>query len=343
MEEHNLSEKKKRPAYLLIALFVVSIILGGAAMMIKPKNPDTSSTSSGDPFSFESEEEGIAVVRLNGIISFEPTEWMWGDTAFSTTERVMYELESYIEKDSVKAIVLVINSPGGTAVASKALYDKIVQLREKHGKPVVAALKEVAASGGYFTAAACDEIITAKGTLTGSIGVIMSMLNYTEAMKKIGVKHYAFTAGESKDMLSPFKEVKEEEVLYMEELLSDAHDEFKDGVRSGREGRLKREESFLFDGKIFNGKQAVDYGLADAFGGEQDAVVRAAELAGITNEDPPIVADKKKKMMDTFFQFLNSLSDIEVSHNLAGFDTVLTSKRYAGVPLYLYVGSALTE
>ncbi len=176
-----------------------------------------------------------------------------------------------------------INSPGGVVGPTQEVHDAILRLR-RAGKPVVASLGAVAASGGYYIAVAADQIYANPGTLTGSIGVIMQMANFEQLMKKVGVDYVVVKAGQFKDLGNPGRPMTPDERRVLQTLLDDVHGQFIGAVASGR--KLEREDVVRFaDGRVFSGQQAKDLKMVDALGGLEDAVLAAGKLAGLPS--PP--------------------------------------------------------
>ena len=177
-----------------------------------------------------------------------------------------------------------INSPGGVVGPTQEVHDAILRLRQA-GKPVVASLGAVAASGGYYIAVAADQIYANPGTLTGSIGVIMQLANFEQLMKKVGVDYVVVKAGQFKDIGNLGRPMSPDERRVLQALLDDVHGQFIGAVAAGR--KLEREEVVRFaDGRVFSGAQAKDLKMVDALGGLEDAVTggrqagRAALAAG---------------------------------------------------------------
>ena len=218
----------------------------------------------------------VAIVELEGIIT--------------DVDDLVRDLKSHRENPNVRAVVIRINSPGGVVGPTQELHDAILRVRQA-GKPVVASLGSVAASGGYYTAVACDQIYANPGTLTGSIGVIMQLANVEQLMKKVGVDYIVVKAGAYKDIGSIGRPMTSEERRVLQALLDDIHQQFIGAVAAGR--KLDREEVVRFaDGRVFSGTQAKDLKMVDALGGLEDAVAAAAKLAGIPS--PPGVIQPKK-------------------------------------------------
>jgi protease-4 len=184
-----------------------------------------------------------------------------------------------------------INSPGGVVGPTQELHQALMRVREA-GKPVVASLSSIAASGGYYTAVAADRIYANPGTLTGSIGVIMQMANVADLFKKVGVDYVVVKAGQYKDLGSFSRPMTPEERRVLQTLLDDVHAQFIDAVAQGR--KLDRAEVTKFaDGRVFSGVQARDLKMVDALGSLEDAVNAAAKLAGLSV--PPAVTRPSKR------------------------------------------------
>jgi protease IV len=207
----------------------------------------------------------VAVVELEGMIL--------------EVEDLVRELKSHRENPQVKAVVIRINSPGGVVGPTQELHQALMRVREA-GKPVVASLGSVAASGGYYTAVAADRIVANPGTLTGSIGVIMQMANVESLFKKVGVDYVVVKAGRYKDIGNFSRPMTPEERSVLQTLLDDVHGQFIDAVAAGR--KLDRAEVVKFaDGRVFSGTQAKDLRMIDSLGSFEDAINDAARLAGL--------------------------------------------------------------
>lgn len=175
-------------------------------------------------------------------------------------------LNSAFSDRHTRAVVLRINSPGGSPVQAGQVYDEIRRLREKYPKiPLYAVVDDVCASGGYYIAAAADKIFVDKASLVGSIGVLMDGFGFTESMKKLGVERRLLTAGENKGFLDPFSPLEPAQVEHARAMLGDIHQQFVHIVRQGRGDRLK-ETPDLFSGLIWSGTRSIELGLADGLG-----------------------------------------------------------------------------
>jgi len=230
----------------------------------------------------------VALVKLEGLLI--------------TAEPVVEELNDYAEDSSVKAIVLRIDSPGGGVVVSQEIYNAVKNAR-KEGKKVVASMGTVAASGGYYVAAAADRIVANPGTLTGSIGVKMEFANVEKLLEKIGVRGMVVKAGEYKDVGSPFREMSAQEKKLLQDVIDDVHSQFIKAVAEGR-NMQESEVRAIADGRIFTGKQALDLKLVDQLGDLADSIKVAGELVGIHGK--PRVIEKRKKI--PFFDYLKEES-----------------------------------
>ena len=230
----------------------------------------------------------VALVKLEGLMV--------------TSERLVEELTDYAEDSSVKAIVLRIDSPGGGVVVSQEIYNAVKNAR-KEGKKVIASLGTVAASGGYYVAAAADTIVANPGTLTGSIGVKMEFANVEKLLEKIGVKGMVVKAGEYKDMGSPFRDMSPQEKKLLQDVIDDVHTQFIKAVAEGR-NMPETDVRAIADGRIFTGRQALDLKLVDQLGDLADSIKVAGRLAGIKGK--PTVVEKRKKT--PFFDYLKEES-----------------------------------
>ena len=250
----------------------------------------------------------VAIVELEGIIT--------------DVDDIVRELKSHRENPSVRAVVIRINSPGGVVGPTQELHDAILKTRQA-GKPVVASLGSVAASGGYYTAVACDQIYANPGTLTGSIGVIMQLANVEQLMKKVGVEYVVVKAGAFKDVGNMGRAMTPEERRTLQALLDDVHAQFIGAVAAGR--KLDREEVVRFaDGRVFSGTQAKALKMVDALGGLEDAVLAAGKLAGLPS--PPSVIQPKRhfSIMDLLRnQFGGSAAGVLLRPALPQFKTPL--------------------
>jgi len=207
----------------------------------------------------------VSVLRLSGTIGT-------GRRGLAL-ETLAADIDRAFAPDDLSAVALLINSPGGSPVQSALIGRRIRALAVEKSVPVLAFVEDVAASGGYWLAAAADEIVADPCSIVGSIGVISAGFGFTGLIEKLGVDRRVHTAGTSKGMLDPFQAEKPEEIAHLKALQGDMHDQFKDWVRERRAGRLKATEEELFNGAFWTGRRALDLGLIDRLG-DLRAVVR---------------------------------------------------------------------
>lgn len=209
-----------------------------------------------------------ALIEINGAIAADEV---------ASADNIVSGLRAAFEAEAVKALVLRINSPGGSPVQSGYVYDEIRRLQAKYPeKKVYAVIADIGASGAYYIAAAADEIYADKASLVGSIGVVGGGFGFTGLMERIGVDRRLYTAGENKAFLDPFSPEKESEVAFWQQVLETTHRQFIDQVRKGRGDRLTEDER-LFSGLVWTGEQARELGLVDGLG---SASYVARELVG---------------------------------------------------------------
>jgi protease IV len=230
----------------------------------------------------------VALVKIEGVLV--------------TSDHIVDELHDYAEDSSIKAIVIRIDSPGGGVVPSQEIYNA-VKYAKKEGKKVVVSMGSVAASGGYYVAAAADKIVANPGTLTGSIGVKMEFANLEKLLEKIGVQGMVVKSGEYKDIGSPFRTMTEPEKKLLQSVIDDVHSQFISAVAEGRQLQ-EADVRAIADGRIFTGQQALALKLVDQMGDLSDSIQLAGRLAGIKGK--PAVIEKRKKI--PFFEYLKEES-----------------------------------
>ncbi len=204
---------------------------------------------------------------------------------------VVDEIKEHVKDNAIKAIILRIDSPGGAVGPSQEIYDEVKKASsEKH---IVVSMGSIAASGGYYIASPADMIFANPGTLTGSIGVIMEIPNIEGLMTKIGVRTEVIKSGKHKDMASAFRTMEKDDRDILQGVLDNVHEQF---IRAVAEGRKLSVDVIrpIADGRIFTGEQAKGLGLVDELGTLEDAIQKAAELAGISGE--PEVVSKKDRL-----------------------------------------------
>ncbi len=244
-------------------------------------------------------KDGVGLLTISGPIyrsaggrMFERGVQQWGR-----------KLTKLAKKKNVKAIVININSPGGSVGAVQELYTTILRVKKEYKKPIVAHLGDVAASGGYYLAVTCDKIVAHPGTLVGSIGVIFNNVNIEGLLSKIGVKSRVIKSGKMKDIGSMSRPMTKEEHALLQALIDNAYGQFLGAVVEGR--KLPEEHIRpLADGRIFTGAQALENGLVDELGDSYSAILLAARLGGIKDKKPKVIRDTDG--LSTFMDMLQS-------------------------------------
>lgn len=239
--------------------------------------------------------EKVAVVEIKGIIA--------------NAQPTIENLAEFSEDGSVKAVVLRIESPGGGVAPSQELYAEVRRTAEK--KPVVASMGAVAASGGYYVAAAAQKIYANPGTITGSIGVIMQFTNFEEIFKKIGFRLETVKSGTYKDVGNPSRKMTPEERAYLQKMIGNVHQQFVRDVAQGRHMQVEQVQK-VADGRIFTGEQAKELGLVDELGNLKDAIAAAAKMGEIEGKPKIVYPEKEKRSILDYL--LNRLNESLVYH-----------------------------
>jgi protease IV len=265
---------KRRLMLALIGLWVVSIVAGVAVILRPAGEKQGKGGESGSILALS--KDAVGWIPIHGPIMASDGGKLWEKGVEQWSRR----LRAMAETQGIKAIVLDINSPGGSVGAVQELYSQILRVRKEKNIPIVALFGDVAASGGYYIAAACDKIVAHPGTLTGSIGVIFQVSNMEGLFAKVGYKSDPIKSGAHKDIASPARAMTPEERRIMQALINDAYGDFVTAVAQGR-NLPESEVRELADGRIFSGNQALAGKLVDQLGDSQDAVELAGKLAGI--------------------------------------------------------------
>lgn len=222
----------------------------------------------------------VALIDVRGLIADVPTPTIFGDGP-NPVDEVVTRLEAAEKDAGVKAVILRINSPGGTVTGSDILYREVTAFRERTKKPVVVSMGEIAASGGYYLSLAGDTIVAQPTTLTGSIGVIIPSFNFSEGLHRIGIQSRAIKSGANKDLANPFEPIRESQYAVLQGVVDEFYGEFKGLVVSRRPGLRPENLADATDGRIVTGLRAKEIGLVDALGGVREAFAIAKERAGI--------------------------------------------------------------
>jgi protease-4 len=226
--------------------------------------------------SFFSPQERVGVVDIKGLLTDSRT--------------AIKQLDRYRDDDSIKAIVLRINSPGGAVGPAQEILREVEKIRTK--KKIVASLGTVAASGGYYIASGANLIMANRGTITGSVGVIMQFTNVEALTKKIGLDFFNLKAGRYKDVGTPFRTMSPEDKAYLQGFLDDIYQQFVSDVAHNRKIPVAKMKT-LAEGRIYTGEEAKQAGLVDEFGNLPDAIERAGRLGGIKGKVKAVYAEKE--------------------------------------------------
>jgi len=290
MSEPFLSAPVRRKPFLRGCLTVLLVLGGFFALLLIISRMDDLPIARG---------ERVAVIPVTGLIS--------------DSEPTIEQLKKFVKDDSVKAIVLRINSPGGGVAPSQEIYEEVKKARAK--KPILASMGALAASGGYYIACATQRVYANPGTITGSIGVVMPFMNVKDLVEKIGLKGMTVKSGVFKDIGSPMRDMTPQERDLLQGVVDNVHLQFVNAVADGR--NLNREDILrIADGRIFTGEQAKGLGLVDVLGDLEDAISDAGKLGKISGE-PKVVTPPKKKIsfLELLREEMRALIDEKISGN----------------------------
>ena len=259
---------------LTVGLIVGFLVLMGVLSARVVNKPDNAASLRGNSV--------VGVIEINGVLGGESASLL--TTSAADSNRIMKAIRTAAKRPDIKAVVIRINSPGGTAVAAQEIGIELDKLR-KTGKPVVTSMGDVCASGGYWIACSSDYIVANGTTITGSIGAIMGTSNLQGLYDKLGIRQEVFKSGEHKDIGSSAREITPEEREILQAVVSDSYAQFLKQVKQGRKGKINPGElEDIADGRVFTGETALQIGLVDSLGNYYDAVKQAEEMAGITEE-----------------------------------------------------------
>ncbi len=274
-------------------------------------------------------EDQIAIVNLSGIIvESGSASSPFTQEQMITPAGVTSVFESLQNNHNLKAIVLKINSPGGSVTASEEVYQLILTYRNKLNIPIVASFGETAASGGYYIGLAADQIVANSTTMTGSIGVILQTINYSELANKYGIKNVVIKSGQNKNLLDPLEPVNDRQIALLQQTVDEAYEQFTTRVIERRkiDGATLAP---LADGRVLTGNQAFMGGLVDSIGTFRQAVDSTAKLANLS--DYQVVEYGQPSLLQSLFSAITSNFRLNVSLTP---DLIESSLR--GRPSYLY-------
>ncbi|MFV0337379.1 MAG: signal peptide peptidase SppA [Chthoniobacterales bacterium] len=298
---------------LCISMFVNALLLTVTVLVSSKKTARSSFSSISHPHqSYEettlvdgSASKKIAVIPLNGVIAYQQP----GRIGNSMVEDIELALEQAADDHSIKGIVLSVDSPGGEVTASDVLYHKVKEFSEK--KPVVVFINSIGASGAYYIACGANYLMSNPTSFTGSIGVIISTLNYQDLFGKVGLQSIVFKSGKFKDMLSGSREISPEESEYVQSLVMQSYDRFLGIVAESRKLDAEKLRNGPADGRILSGEDALAEKLIDQTGYVEAAYDKAAELAEI--ENPRVVRYEPRINFSSIFRLFG---ETKANHNV---------------------------
>ena len=286
-------KKYEKRFYILLYSIILSFLLG--LFILFQKSPETFKEKiSNQAIGFLREGagsltgKGIALLHVNGIIQFGSSGSIFGVDNYGA-EYLIKKIKKYAKNKKVKGMILRINSPGGTIGATQELFNAIKDFRS-HDKYVIASMADIAASGGYYIAAACDEIFANEGTITGSIGVIIYSPSFKGLFNKIGISYNVFKSGKHKDLLASHRDVTPEEKKILQSVVDDAYKQFFNDVKSCRKIKDANLRAYA-DGRIFTGSQAKKINLIDRTGDLAEVIKTIGIKTGL-GEEPEILREK---------------------------------------------------
>ena len=246
----------------------------------------------------------ILIIPVKGVITAQSSRTLFQETP-SIVDSVKQQLEQARDDDNIKAVILEINSPGGGITASDIIYKEILEFKEKTNKKIIVSMQDVAASGAYYISVAADKIISHPTTVTGSIGVIMPLLNIANLAEKYGIEDTSVKSGDMKNIGSPLKKMSNEEKKVLHDIVDEMYTRFLNIIADGRKMKIEDVRS-LADGRIYTGKQALENGLIDQLGYMDDAIALAKEVSGL--KEAKII--KYKKMFNLAEIFAGSMGNL---------------------------------
>ncbi len=252
--------------------------MGLQIALVRTDQQLTETQIQGDRFLFITDK--IAIIDVDGVLVNRQKRGLMraGENPVSLFKE---KLDKAARDESVKAVVLRINSPGGTVSASDIMYHHLRQFKSRTGKPVIACVLGLGCSGAYYLACGCDGIVAQPSSVTGSIGTIMQTFSVAGTMEKIGVKAVAVKSGRMKDMASPLHDLSDEERDVLQKIIDNFYQQFLDVVEDGRETVDKQKLQALADGRVFTAEQALQEGLIDRIGYLEDGIEWIKQKAGI--------------------------------------------------------------
>lgn len=277
-ESHSPIPDRKQDRKMMLTLLLLCFLTAAGNWIFGLRKPTTSSSNPASQkltSQLLSEKVDLGVLSVEGTILHQ-AENSFGGNSSASGEKLVEALRQ-AEKDGVKGLLIKINSPGGTAAASQSVYQQIQALKKRSKVKVIAAMGDVAASGGYYIACAADQIFANPATLTGSIGVIAQFTKLQGLYEKVGLSATVIKSGKHKDIGSPFRATTPEEARILQDMIDDTYHDFVKAVAEGRKLPEKRVRE-LADGRIYTGNQALKHKLVDRLGDYQSALEQLKKL-----------------------------------------------------------------
>lgn len=291
---------------LLLLAFVVSSVCG-VMLVLKPGvscpeiKPESENAALIGAMNKKS-QPGIAWIKIRGVIAESNDSGPFSRSQGASA--IAKSIRTAAADKNVKAIVLDINSPGGTVASVQNIYGEL-QKAKQQGKKIVALFRDVAASGGFYVAMAADKIVAEPGTITGSVGVIMQTSNLEGLFDKLGIKITPITSGKYKDMGAYYRPMDDAEKALLQDMVSETYGQFFAAVKAGRPGVKPEDLTEYTDGRVFTGERAYKLGFIDKLGGEEEARQLAGELTGL--KDPKIINQRGDGLREFFFSLGSSM------------------------------------
>ncbi len=274
-------------------------------------------------------QDKILIIPIKGVITGQPSRKLFIEEP-SIVDSVKQQLEHARDDKDVKVVIFEINSPGGGITASDIIYKEIIEFKEKTNKKVIVIMQDVAASGAYYISAAADKIVSHPTTVTGSIGVIMPLINIANLVEKFDIEDTSIKSGKMKNIGSPLKKMSDEERNVLQDIVDEMYTRFLNIIVDGRNMKIEDVRK-LADGRIYTGKQALDNGLIDQLGYFDDAITLAKEVAGI--QEAKII--QYKKMFNLAEIFASSIDNLFGDKTIKiGIHTAVTNDDF---PRFMYL------
>jgi len=296
---------KRRHPYLFFLLVFTSVIAASSAILaiLNFFSGDNADMRFGDK---------VGIIEINGVIS--------------ESKKSISQIKEFRDNDSIKAIVIRVDSPGGAVGPSQEIYRELEKTVKV--KKVIASFGTIAASGGYYIASAANGIVANPGTITGSIGVILGYTNFESLFEKIGLHPVVIKSGEYKDIASPVRKMTDNERELLQAFSDNIHQQFIKHVAKGRKMEIDQVQN-IADGRIFSGEAAVSMGLVDRLGNLEDAVEWAGRLGGMKGEITSVYPPEEKL---PFMQYLLDMSVKEIGEKVNGLGNSLITGGYIFIP-----------